>query len=206
MTSTSYIVSLTSTNQWAVTMSGMATTQSASNLSSDWNGTYRIVQLSGDQTYDAIKASHYTISTEILYGKSMYEMYTSSDKNERCINASTSVPFYYNPECSTRNPVAQGKLTIYLASDVAGQYPIDIELLGENNPKLCNPKTKVTIGEYSDEYGGATDSPLLIQLHPSARTDRIRALSLSHRRQVKENRYPAGPPSAAIFETREDDF
>ena len=32
MTSTSYIVSLTSTNQWAVTMSGMATTQSASNL------------------------------------------------------------------------------------------------------------------------------------------------------------------------------
>ena len=155
MTSTSYIVSLTSTNQWAVTMSGMATTQSASNLSSDWNGTYRIVQLSGDQTYDAIKASHYTISTEILYGKSMYEMYTSSDKNELRINASTSVPFYYNPECSTRNPVAQGKLTIYLASDVAGQYPIDIELLGENNPKLCNPKTKVTIGEYSDEYGGS---------------------------------------------------
>ena len=85
----------------------------------------------------------------------MYEMYTSSDKNELRINASTSVPFYYNPECSTRNPVAQGKLTIYLASDVAGQYPIDIELLGENNPKLCNPKTKVTIGEYSDEYGGS---------------------------------------------------
>ena len=95
MTSTSYIVSLTSTNQWAVTMSGMATTQSASNLSSDWNGTYRIVQLSGDQTYDAIKASHYTISTEILYGKSMYEMYTSSDKNELRINTKTTVPFYY---------------------------------------------------------------------------------------------------------------
>ena len=45
----------------------------------------------------------------------------------------------------------------------------------------------------------ATDSPLLIQLHPSARTDRIRALSLSHRRQVKENRYPAGPPVGSHF-------
>ena len=177
MTSTSYIVSLTSTNQWAVTMSGMATTQSASNLSSDWNGTYRIVQLSGDQTYDAIKASHYTISTEILYGKSMYEMYTSSDKNELRINASTSVPFYYNPECSTRNPVAQGKLTIYLASDVAGSTR-SISSFSERTTRNCaTPRPKSLSGNIRTNTAAATDSPLLIQLHPSARTDRIRALS-----------------------------
>lgn len=95
MTSTSYIVSLTSTNQWAVTMSGMATTQSASNLELglERNLPDRTALRRPDVRCD--QTSHYTISTEILYGKSMYEMYTSSDKNELRINTKTTVPFYY---------------------------------------------------------------------------------------------------------------
>ena len=71
---------------------------------SDWTASYTIKQETGTQKLTDVRNSIFTVSTNVLNGKTMY---LPADQ----LNVSTPKPFQFNPACSASAPVGNGLMT-----------------------------------------------------------------------------------------------
>ena len=113
---------------------------------SDWTASYTIKQETGTQKLTDVRNSIFTVSTNVLNGKTMY---LPADQ----LNVSTPKPFQFNPACSASAPVGNGLMTISLANDdeMMSNYTT-AEVMGGDQLNTCFPKIKISYVGYTTEY------------------------------------------------------
>ena len=145
-----YTIENQETNSWSVSMQNFvsnistASSSGSTNYASDWTGVYEIKQETGTQNVADVVKSIFTVNTHIRGSKTMY--YPAD-----AMTVATPTPYQYNPQCSNRVPVGNGKMTISLMEDTALQNYTEAQLLGTDT-KTCNPKTRITYSGNSTDY------------------------------------------------------